>query len=66
MIKFKPFPELADILLRERCETFGGYWQHTRSKGPCESWSYEILIYNTDVSYLPLSEMGHTEMLHLN
>ena len=28
--------------------------------------AYEILIYNTDVSYLPLSEMGHTEMLHVN
>ena len=28
--------------------------------------AYEILIYNTDVSYLPLSEMGHKAMLHLN
>ena len=28
--------------------------------------AYEILIYNTDVSYLPLSEMGHIAMLHLN
>ena len=27
--------------------------------------AYEIFIYNTDVSYLPLSEMGHTVMLHL-
>ena len=25
----------------------------------------EILIYNTDVSFLPLSEMGHMAMLHL-
>ena len=28
--------------------------------------AYEILIDNTDVNYLPLSEMGHTAMLHLN
>ena len=28
--------------------------------------AYEILIDNTDVSYLPLSEMGHMAMLHLN
>ena len=27
---------------------------------------YEILIYNTDVSYLPLTEMGHIAMLRLN
>ena len=27
---------------------------------------YEIIFYNTDVSYLPLSEMGHMAMLHLN
>ena len=27
--------------------------------------AYEI-IYNTDVSYLPLSEMGHMAMLRLN
>ena len=26
VIKFKPFPELADILLREQCETSGGCW----------------------------------------
>ena len=25
-MKFKPFPELTDILLRERWETSGGYW----------------------------------------
>ena len=28
--------------------------------------AYEILIYHTDISYLPLSEMGHMVMLHLN
>ena len=28
--------------------------------------AYEILIDNTNVSYLPLSEMGHMAMLHLN
>ena len=27
---------------------------------------YEILTYNTDVSYLPLTEMGHIAMLPLN
>ena len=26
VIKFKPFPELTDILLREQCKTSGGYW----------------------------------------
>ena len=25
-MKFKPFPELADILLREQCETSYKYW----------------------------------------
>ena len=25
-MKFKPFPELTDILLREQYETSGGYW----------------------------------------
>ena len=25
-MKFKPFPELTDILLSEQCETSGGYW----------------------------------------
>ena len=28
--------------------------------------AYEIFTYNTDVSYLPLSEMGHVAMLLLN
>ena len=28
-MKFKLFPELTDILLREQCETFGGY-RHKR------------------------------------
>ena len=29
--------------------------------------AYEIFIYNTDVrGYLPVSEMGHVEMLHSN
>ena len=28
--------------------------------------AYEILIYHTDISYLPLSKMGHMVMLHLN
>ena len=32
----------------------------------CKMDADEILIYNTDVSYLPLSEMGHMAMLHLN
>ena len=27
--------------------------------------AYEMFIYNTDISYLPLSEMGHVAMLHL-
>ena len=26
----------------------------------------EIFVYNADVSYLPLSEMGHMAMLHTN
>ena len=26
VIKFKPFPELTDILLREQCKTSGGCW----------------------------------------
>ena len=25
---------------------------------------YEIFIYNIDVGYLPVSEMGHVAMLH--
>ena len=25
-MKFEPFPELTNILLREKCETSGGYW----------------------------------------
>ena len=33
MIKFKPFPELANILLREQCETFGGYWHTHKVEG---------------------------------
>ena len=33
MIKFKPFPELADILLREQCETSGGYWHKHKLEG---------------------------------
>ena len=28
--------------------------------------AYEIFIYNTDVGYLPLSEMSHVAMLHSN
>ena len=31
----------------------------------CKMDADEILIYNTDVSFLPLSEMGHMAMLHL-
>ena len=27
-MKFKPFPELIHILLREQCETSGGYWHN--------------------------------------
>ena len=34
-MNFKPFPELADILLREQCETSDGYWHITSSKGRC-------------------------------
>ena len=33
MIKFEPSPELADILLREQCETFDGYWHKHESEG---------------------------------
>ena len=29
-------------------------------------YAYEVSTYNTDVSYLLLSDMGHMEMLHLN
>ena len=28
--------------------------------------AYEIFIYNTYVGYLPVSEIGHVAMLHLN
>ena len=28
--------------------------------------AYEIFTYNTNVDYLPLSEMGHVAMLHSN
>ena len=28
--------------------------------------AYEIFIYNIDVGYLPVSEMGHVAMLHSN
>ena len=33
MIKFEPSPELADILLREQCETFDGYWHKHKPEG---------------------------------
>ena len=33
MIKFEPFPELADILLREQYETFDGYWHKHKPEG---------------------------------
>ena len=28
--------------------------------------AYEVFIYNTNVGYLPMSEIGHVAMLHLN
>ena len=32
-MKFKPFPELTDILLREQCETSGGYrYKHMQAR----------------------------------
>ena len=37
----------------------------SESKGYIKVDAYEMLIYNTDVSYLPLSEMGHETMLYL-
>ena len=33
LIKFKPFPELTDILLRDQCETSGGYWHKQKLEG---------------------------------
>ena len=41
MIKFEPFPELADILLLEQYETFDGYWQIQARRGRVK---VEILI----------------------
>ena len=32
-MKYKPFPELTDILLREQCETSGGYWYEHKLEG---------------------------------
>ena len=33
-MEFKTFPELTDILLREQCETSGGYWhKHKLERG---------------------------------
>ena len=32
-MKFEPFPELTDILLREQCETSGGYWPIHKLEG---------------------------------
>ena len=32
-MKSKPFPELTDILLREQCETSGGYWYEHKLEG---------------------------------
>ena len=32
-MKFKPFPELTDILLREQCATSDGYWHKNKLKG---------------------------------
>ena len=33
VIKFKPFPELTDILLCEQCETSSGYWHKHQLEG---------------------------------
>ena len=33
VMKFEPFPELTDILLREQCETSGGYWPIHKLEG---------------------------------
>ena len=40
--KDKPFPELTDILLRERCETLGGYWHKHELEGA---------MYNSSLSF---------------
>ena len=32
-MNFKPFPELADILLREQCETSYKYWHKHELEG---------------------------------
>ena len=32
-MRSKPFPELTDILLREQCETSGGYWYEHKPEG---------------------------------
>ena len=32
-MKSKPFPEQTDILLREQCETSGGYWYEHKLEG---------------------------------
>ena len=51
---------------REHCiETY--FFLLNDSESKCvKVVAYEIFIYDTDVSYLPLSEMGHMAMLHLN
>ena len=38
-MKFKPFPELTDILLREQCETSGGYWYEHKLEGAVYTYS---------------------------
>ena len=32
-MELKTFPELTDILLREQCETSGGYWHKHKLEG---------------------------------
>ena len=41
-IKFKPFPELTDILLREQCETSGGYWHNHK---------LEMAVYSSNLGF---------------
>ena len=61
VIKFKPFPELTDILLLEQCETSGGYrqywirwrWIQVLSESRCMLWQQEwtqLPILNIDFS----------------
>ena len=39
VIKFKPFPELTDVLSPEQCETSGGYWHKHKLEGVVHAFS---------------------------